>query len=88
MLGSSQISVQCDNFFANWFPFRSKTAVLTDERIKVMNEIISGIRVIKMYTWEEPFAKLVADIRRLVLKLSTGVATCKINSMLQPTPIG
>ena len=50
------------------FSFRSKTAVLTDERIKTMNEIISGIRVIKMYTWEEPFAKLVADIRRSVLE--------------------
>ncbi|KAJ7386095.1 hypothetical protein OS493_012436 [Desmophyllum pertusum] len=47
-------------FFAK---LRSKTAVLTDERIKVMNEIISGMRVIKMYTWEKPFAKLVADIR-------------------------
>lgn len=46
-----------------------------------MNEIISGIRVIKMYTWEEPFAKLVADIRRLVLK----VANYKIDNMLQPT---
>jgi len=32
-----------------------------------MNEIISGMRVIKMYTWEKPFAKLVADVRRLAL---------------------
>ena len=44
--------------------FRSKIAALTDERIKVMNEIISGMRVIKMYTWEKPFAKLVANLRR------------------------
>ncbi|CAH3112435.1 unnamed protein product [Porites lobata] len=43
---------------------RSKIAALTDERIKVMNEIISGMRVIKMYTWEKPFAKLVANLRR------------------------
>lgn len=52
---------------SQYFAFRSKTAVLTDERIKMMNEIISGMRVIKMYTWEESFAKLVAEIRRYSL---------------------
>ena len=60
-------------------PFRSKVAVLTDQRIKVMNEIISGMRVIKMYTWEKPFAKLVADVRRFApkkLKMHY-VVTCK-----------
>uniref|UniRef100_A0A3P9HUZ4 Multidrug resistance-associated protein 4 n=1 Tax=Oryzias latipes TaxID=8090 RepID=A0A3P9HUZ4_ORYLA len=34
---------------------RAKTAVLTDERIRTMNEVVSGIRVIKMYGWEKPF---------------------------------
>ncbi|XP_064413746.1 multidrug resistance-associated protein 4 isoform X2 [Latimeria chalumnae] len=43
---------------------RSKTAVFTDSRIKTMNEVISGIRIIKMYAWEKPFAELVHDIRR------------------------
>ena len=33
-----------------------------------MNEIISGMRVIKMYTWEKPFAQLVAEIRRLMIE--------------------
>uniref|UniRef100_H3CYA8 Cystic fibrosis transmembrane conductance regulator n=1 Tax=Tetraodon nigroviridis TaxID=99883 RepID=H3CYA8_TETNG len=43
--------------------FRSKTATLTDSRIRTMNEVVSGIRIIKMYAWEKPFASLVADIR-------------------------
>lgn len=35
-----------------------------------MNEVISGVRVIKMYAWEEPFAALVDEVRRLVRLLS------------------
>uniref|UniRef100_A0A8D0AYB3 Cystic fibrosis transmembrane conductance regulator n=1 Tax=Sander lucioperca TaxID=283035 RepID=A0A8D0AYB3_SANLU len=44
--------------------FRSKTAVLTDERIRTMNEVVSGMRIIKMYAWEKPFAALVTEVRR------------------------
>ncbi|XP_035459712.1 ATP-binding cassette sub-family C member 4 isoform X2 [Scophthalmus maximus] len=40
---------------------RAETAVLTDERIRTMNEVISGIRVIKMYGWEKPFVGLVDE---------------------------
>ncbi|XP_023819171.1 multidrug resistance-associated protein 4-like [Oryzias latipes] len=43
--------------------FRSKTAALTDNRIRTMNEVVSGIRIIKMYAWEKPFAALVSDVR-------------------------
>ncbi|XP_057680007.1 ATP-binding cassette sub-family C member 4-like [Corythoichthys intestinalis] len=44
--------------------FRSKTAVLTDTRIRIMNEVVSGIRIIKMYAWEKPFSSLVTESRR------------------------
>ena len=38
---------------------RLKTALRKDERIKIMHEIIVGVKVIKLYAWEKPFAKLV-----------------------------
>ena len=44
--------------------YRLKAAKVTDERVKVMNEVITGIRVIKMYGWEDAFHRLVANIRR------------------------
>ncbi|QQP56511.1 ATP-binding cassette sub-family C member 1, partial [Caligus rogercresseyi] len=34
-----------------------------DERVKKMNEILQGMKIIKLYGWEPSFAKLVSSIR-------------------------
>ncbi|XP_015036527.1 multidrug resistance-associated protein 1 isoform X5 [Drosophila pseudoobscura] len=34
-----------------------------DERVKLMNEVLSGIKVLKLYAWEPSFEKQVLDIR-------------------------
>ena len=45
---------------------RLKSARLTDQRVKVMNEVITGIRVIKMYVWERAFRSVVTKLRRYI----------------------
>ncbi|OXA51509.1 Multidrug resistance-associated protein 4 [Folsomia candida] len=47
---------------------RLKVAGKTDRRVRIMNEIINGIRVIKMYAWEIPFSKIVAESREDEIK--------------------
>ncbi|KAJ3389560.1 Multidrug resistance-associated protein 1 [Lobulomyces angularis] len=46
---------------------REAIAPITDRRVKTMQEIVSGIRVIKFYSWETSFLKKVTDIRNLEL---------------------
>lgn len=47
-----------------------RTAVLekTDARVKLMNEVLTGIRVIKYYCWEKPFKGKIHDIRKVELQ--------------------
>ncbi|GBP63240.1 Probable multidrug resistance-associated protein lethal(2)03659 [Eumeta japonica] len=42
---------------------RGKIASRTDDRVKVMSELVGGVQVIKMYAWEKPFEKLVDKLR-------------------------
>uniref|UniRef100_A0A0K2TGK0 ATP-binding cassette sub-family C member 1 n=1 Tax=Lepeophtheirus salmonis TaxID=72036 RepID=A0A0K2TGK0_LEPSM len=40
-----------------------------DERVKKMNEILQGIKIIKLYAWESSFSKLISSIRFEEIKL-------------------
>ena len=59
----------------NYGPIRFKSALVTDKRVRIMNEVISGIRVIKMYAWENAFNKLISKLRRYVM------FTCHIKAL-------
>ena len=47
---------------------RVKSAAATDKRLEVMNEILSGIRAVKIYAWEMNFTKAIKLIRRYDLE--------------------
>lgn len=44
--------------------FRTRSGDERDKRVKLMNEIITAIQVIKMYAWEQSFARLIAAVRK------------------------
>lgn len=43
---------------------REKAALLTDRRLEVMNELIAGIRSVKMRVWERNFMDMIKDLRK------------------------
>lgn len=53
---------------------RRKVLKYSDLRVKMMNEILSGIRIIKFYAWEKAFKKEVGALRDKELKALTNLA--------------
>ncbi|CAG4948811.1 unnamed protein product [Parnassius apollo] len=43
---------------------RRQTAVRTDNRIRLMNEVIQSIEAIKMYAWENAFIRIIGQARK------------------------
>uniref|UniRef100_A0A8C2ZRV4 ATP-binding cassette sub-family C member 5 n=1 Tax=Cyclopterus lumpus TaxID=8103 RepID=A0A8C2ZRV4_CYCLU len=44
--------------------YRGKTILITDSRVRTMNEILNSVKLIKMYAWEDSFEKKIADFRK------------------------
>ena len=42
---------------------RREVLKFSDLRVKMMNEILTGVRIIKFYAWERPFGSEVAKLR-------------------------
>eukprot|EP00053_Salpingoeca_punica_P017179 m.164540 g.164540 ORF g.164540 m.164540 type:complete len:1433 (-) comp17138_c0_seq2:376-4674(-) len=62
---------------------REKNIAATDLRVQVMQEILTSIKLVKFYAWEEAFMSVVASLRRRELKLMKKGALIKtINLMI------
>eukprot|EP01028_Stygiella_incarcerata_P007998 TRINITY_DN335_c0_g4_i1.p1 TRINITY_DN335_c0_g4~~TRINITY_DN335_c0_g4_i1.p1 ORF type:complete len:1380 (-),score=414.43 TRINITY_DN335_c0_g4_i1:928-5067(-) len=61
----------------------------SDQRVKLMNEILQGIRVIKFFAWEGPFGDLIRAIRTrelCIIKKAAKVAAVNL-SLFVVTPV-
>lgn len=62
----------------------------TDTRVKLMNEILAGIRVIKYYAWEAAFEEKITKIRAVelnLLKEMAYIAAFGFTLVLQAAPV-
>ena len=42
---------------------RLRTATVSDERISLMNQVVSGIRAVKMHAWEDEYGRKIKHVR-------------------------
>ncbi|CAF4026024.1 unnamed protein product [Adineta steineri] len=56
---------------------RTKILQITDERLKIMSEIIKSMRIVKMYCWERAFIQKICLIRKREIIQYTYYAICK-----------
>ncbi|XP_030383704.1 multidrug resistance-associated protein 1 isoform X7 [Scaptodrosophila lebanonensis] len=73
------ILIPVNGFIANRIKtYQIRQMKYKDERVKLMNEVLSGIKVLKLYAWEPSFEKQVLDIREK--EIATLKSTAYLNA--------
>ena len=63
-LGFVLLLIPVQNFMADEIgSIRRRMVKLTDERVKLINEFLQAIRVVKFYAWEVPIEERIRTIR-------------------------
>lgn len=79
---------------AIWFPFnlsvvrfmklqQAKKMEETDKRVRFVNEVLNGIKIVKLYAWEESFMEYIAKLRDSELKYLKTMAFLQASIILQ-----
>ncbi|KAJ3111421.1 hypothetical protein HK100_002694 [Physocladia obscura] len=68
--------------------FRRNANIRMDKRVKMIQEVLLGIRVVKIYGWEEPFKKIISSIRSEELQHIRGFLFSRaiVNGITQVVP--
>ncbi|KAJ3150314.1 hypothetical protein HK101_001964, partial [Irineochytrium annulatum] len=62
--------IPCQNWIQKTMGvMRTRTNKVADQRIRIITETLGGIRVVKAYAWEQPFAAIISALR--IRELST-----------------
>ena len=71
------------------FKYRKEQLKLTDERVKVVNELVQGMRVVKMCAWEASVQARIDAIRKQELHLvwKTRLVSSAMSTMLLVQPV-
>lgn len=46
------------------FSIRMKSMIWTDKRAKLLQELLGGMKIIKLFAWEKPFLERIYGFRR------------------------
>ncbi|CAF0900141.1 unnamed protein product [Rotaria sordida] len=96
-IGYTLVLLAIQTIFSRIFlHFQNKILQVTDERVKMMSEIIKSMRVIKMYCWESAIDKNICHVRKReiiqyacrsildCIQLFFAVASCLLTYMRSP----
>ncbi|KAH7032042.1 LOW QUALITY PROTEIN: multi drug resistance-associated protein MRP [Linnemannia elongata] len=69
--------------------FRAARMKAMDIRIRLVNEVLGGMKIVKLYNWEVPFKERIAVVRRNEIKLlkQFGVLASVVSLVFTSTPL-
>ena len=61
-----------------YFALRVETMKWTDKRVKLLQEVLGGMKVIKFFAWEAPFLEKISSYRQREVRYVIFIFTLKV----------